>query len=266
MTNDSPDGSRAAPPAPAEARGGPEPRLYADLADWWPLLSPPEDYAEEAEFYRALLVAACAPRTILELGSGGGNNASHMKAHFALTLVDRSPGMLEVSARLNPECTHVRGDMRDVRLGRVFDAVFVQDAVAYLTTLADLARAAETAFVHCRPGGAAVFAPDATRETFRSSTHCGGRDGPRRSLRYLEWIWDPDPDDGTCVADFAYLLREGDGVPRVEHDRHEFGLFARDEWLAVLCGAGFEAEMVPFVHPDVVPDSIDVFVARRPGP
>jgi len=29
--------------------------------------------------------------TVLELGSGGGNNASYLKHRFAMTLVDRSP-------------------------------------------------------------------------------------------------------------------------------------------------------------------------------
>ena len=28
-----------------------EPRLYTDLSDWWPLLSHPDDYAEEAAAY-----------------------------------------------------------------------------------------------------------------------------------------------------------------------------------------------------------------------
>jgi hypothetical protein len=55
-----------------------ETRLYGDLAGWWPLVSAPADYAEEAAFYRRVLVEASerSPATVLELGSGGGNNAS----------------------------------------------------------------------------------------------------------------------------------------------------------------------------------------------
>ena len=49
------------------------PKLYSELARWWPLLSAPEDYAEESAFYRQTLLAACpSARTMLELGSGGG--------------------------------------------------------------------------------------------------------------------------------------------------------------------------------------------------
>ncbi|HEX5948653.1 MAG TPA: class I SAM-dependent methyltransferase, partial [Actinomycetota bacterium] len=90
----------------------PLPRLYRDLAPWFHLLTPPEEYADEAEIYRALLEeAAEGPlRTVLELGSGGGNNASHMKRRFSMTLTDLSPDMLRISRGLNPECEHVEGD------------------------------------------------------------------------------------------------------------------------------------------------------------
>ena len=106
-------------------------------------------------------------REVLELGSGGGHVALHLKQRFAMTLVDLSEDMLAVSRRLNPECEHLQGDMRTVRLGRTFDAVFVHDAVDYMTTEADLRRAIETAFAHCRPGGIAVFVPDRPRRPSR---------------------------------------------------------------------------------------------------
>jgi hypothetical protein len=252
--------------AQATAAGSGEPKLYGELASWWPLLSRPADYAEEAAFYERTLVAACErpPRTLLELGSGGGNNASHLKARFEIVLVDRSEAMLAVSRALNPECEHVLGDMRTVRLGREFDCVFVHDAVAYMTSESDLRRAIETAFVHCRRGGAALFAPDHVRESFRPSTGCGGHDGERRSLRYLEWTWDPDPADTTYVVDFAYLLREGGGSVRVERDRHVEGLFSRADWLRLLSEAGFRPRSVPFEHSEVEAGACEAFVASKP--
>src|SRR5919109_722694 len=76
---------------------GEQPELYRELASWWPLLSAPEDYAEEAAFYERAIIEACVrtPETLLELGSGGGNNASHMKRRFRMTLTDLSPDMLQ---------------------------------------------------------------------------------------------------------------------------------------------------------------------------
>lgn len=244
----------------------PEPRMYADLASWWPILSAPDEYAEEAAFYERTLVSACAhqPRTLLELGSGGGSNASFLKARFDMVLVDRSPGMLAVSRALNPACEHLEGDMRTLRLDRQFDCVFIQDAICYMASEGDLRRAVETAFVHCRPGGAALFAPDYVRETFRSETGCGGHDGDGRALRYLEWVWDPDPADTTYRADYVYALREADGSVRTVHDRHVEGLFARADWLRLMSAVGFEAEELPLEHSEVEPGRYLVFVGRRP--
>ena len=180
-----------------------------------------------------------------------------------MVLVDRSPGMLEVSRALNPECEHVEGDMRTVRLGRQFGCVFLHDAVCYMTTETDLRRALETAFVHCRPGGVALVAPDYVRETFRPATDHGGNDGETRGLRYLAWVWDPDPADNTYVADYAYLLRTADGSVRVEHDRHIEGLFSRADWLRLLEAVGFQPRSVPFDHSEV-DGTLEVFVGSRP--
>ncbi len=81
------------------------PRLYGELAEWFHLLTAPEDYKEEAEFYRQVMVeTADGPvLDVLELGSGGGNNASHLKANFKMTLTDLSEEMLAMSRGLNPE-------------------------------------------------------------------------------------------------------------------------------------------------------------------
>ncbi len=237
--------------------------LYDELADWWPLLSAPEDYAEEAAEYEQILLETAEGdvTTVLELGSGGGNTASHLKRRFRMTLVDRSPGMLSVSRALNPECQHLEGDMRSIRLGRTFDAVFVHDAVAYLTTEEDLAAAMATAAVHCRPGGATVFVPDFVRETFFEGTDHGGHDGPDRAMRYLEWRHDPIGIDTTYLVDFAFLLRLPGGALDVRRDRHVCGLFARQTWLDLLQEAGFEAHMHALGHGE--PVGPEAFVGRR---
>src|SRR5690349_18249414 len=122
------------------------PKLYSELASWFHLLTAPKDYAEEAEFCRkTILAAASRPiRTVLELGSGGGNNAFHLKADFQMTLTDLSPAMLETSRKINSECTHLHGDMRTIRLGYDFDAVLIHDAVMYLTTKEELLQCMQT--------------------------------------------------------------------------------------------------------------------------
>lgn len=238
------------------------PKLYSVLATWWPLLSPPEDYADEAAFFIQVLAEAGLPPSpsLLELGCGGGCNAFYLKKIFAqVTLTDLSPEMLAVSRALNPECEHLTGDMRAVRLDRVFDVVFVHDAIDYMTSLQDLGQALETAFVHCKAGGQALFVPDHVRETFQPSTDHGGKDGHSRGLRYLEWVYDPDENDTHYVTEFVYLLREGNQPVRVEHEQHMCGLFPRAEWLRLLREVGFQPEIIrdPYAR--------ELFLAHKPG-
>ncbi len=250
-------------------------KLYEDHADWWHLLSKPADYADEAAFFHRLIQEQARPpaHSMLELGAGGGNNASHLKRHYQMALTDLSAVMLAQSARLNPECEHIEGDMRSLRLGRTFDVVFVHDAVMYMLTEADLHAAIETAWVHCREGGFALFAPDCTEETFSPATRHGGHDeaavtgGGRetgqgssrhpRGLRYLEWTCRPDPARPRLVTEFAMLLREGESV-RCVHDTHVMGLFPRAFWLEGLRGQGFEASSVMDDY------GREIFYCRRP--
>jgi hypothetical protein len=237
-------------------------KLYDELATWWPLLSPPEEYADEAAFFEQVILEAGLPpsATLLELGSGGGSNAYYLKQMFAhTTLTDLSPGMLAVSHDLNPDCEHLEGDMRTLRLGRSFDVVFLHDAIDYMTTPQELGQAIKTAFIHCKPGGLALFVPDHVRESFHPSTDHGGHDGDGRALRYLEWTYDPNENDSIYTMEFVYLLREGNEPAQIEHERHICGLFPRADWLRLLQETGFQ--------PDIVRDRYDrdIFVARKPN-
>jgi SAM-dependent methyltransferase len=233
--------------------------LYHELAGWWPLISPLPEYADDVAELSVLFGAEAEPvRTVLDLGSGGGNVAWHLKQDYELTLVDRSAEMLAVSRELNPECEHVQGDMLTVRLGRSFDAVLVHDAVDYVTTDAELAMVAGTAFAHCRPGGIAVFMPDHTAETFRPGAGGGGSAGAQdgRQASFRERRSDPDPADEWIQIEYEFTLRGADNRVQVVRESHRLGAFRHETWMRVLTAAGFAV---------LAGDRPTVFVARRPA-
>jgi ubiquinone/menaquinone biosynthesis C-methylase UbiE len=80
-------------------------KAYNELAEWWPLFSPPIHYVEEAAHLITMLEPAPVKLTLLELGSGGGSLAFHFSAHFDLTLTDISAGMLAQNRLVNPHAT-----------------------------------------------------------------------------------------------------------------------------------------------------------------
>lgn len=200
---------------------------------------------------------------MLDLGSGGGHNAAHLKSTLACTLVDIAPAMLIVSRRVNPECEHIEGDMRSIRLDRVFDCILIHDAVSYMTTRSDLARVIDTAFTHTAPGGVALFQPNFVAETFLPGTESCGSDGDQRAMRCLEWRWTPENMTDGYVTDMAYVLRGVDGEVEVVHERHFLGLFPRAVWLQLIRDAGFEPLALPFEHSSCSDIGAEVFLGLR---
>jgi SAM-dependent methyltransferase len=233
------------------------PRLYADLAWVWPFVSPPEDYAEEVATFRARFRRHGVPDddAVLHLGCGGGSIDWHLKRHYRVTGVDVSPGMLEHARSLNPEVEYLEGDIRDVRLGRTFGAVLLHDAVAYMTTPAELRAAYATAAAHLVPGGVLVTPPEELRSQFRqhrvrSATHARGE----RSVTTVEVDFDPDPSDTSFETTYMFLIRQEGQPLRVETDTHICGLYDLDEVLDALRNEGFEPRAEPWELSDLEPD------------
>ena len=138
--------------------------LYAACYD---LLYRDKDYAAEAR-YVDQLVKAVVPqaRCLLELGCGTGGHAVEL-ARLGHTVhgVDLSAAMVERAGHRRSQAGELaarlsfdQGDVREVRVGRVFDAVIsLFHVMSYQVTYADLAAALATARAHLQPGGALVF-------------------------------------------------------------------------------------------------------------
>ena len=223
-------------------------RMYDEFAHLWPLISAPEDYAEEARHWHDALREKLGPgrHEILEMGVGGGHNLSHLTSEFQATAVDISERMLANSIRLNPGVEHHVGDMRTVRLEREFKAVLIHDAISYLTTEDDLQKTFATARAHLGTGGIFIAAPDLYKETFDGTkvSH-GTRSNGDLNLTYIEYDRDPDPSDTTMETVFVYFLKER-GRLQIEQDLHITGLFPLDTWVRLISEAGFEVQKSPY--------------------
>ena len=214
-------------------------KLYSELADWWPLLTPPGTYTEEAQVLNALLRQGNRDlRHIIEFGSGGGHLAADFPKDLQITLVDNSPEMLEVSRQINPEKEHILGDMRDLHSNRQYDAVLVHDAVMYLQTREDIFSMLSTAYRQLTPGGCILLVPDYIKESFAENSISGGAADERRAIQLMEWAWDPIPDDEKYQVEFSILTRQNNTIQSF-HETHYMGLFDISTWVNLLNKSGF---------------------------
>jgi len=223
-------------------------RLYSDLAWVWPIISPPQDYIEEAEQLCRIIRehSQLEVKKLLNLGCGGGHNDCTLKKHFRVTGVDTSEAMLGLARQLNPEVTYSLGDMRNLRLGKLFDAVTIFDSINYMLTVADLQVAFLTAYKHLKPGGVFLTLVEETPEHFQQNrTQCTTHSRGDIEIAFIENVYDPDSTDTTYEVTFVYLIRR-DGRLDIETDRHVCGIFGLETWRGLLEGVGFEVKQMEF--------------------
>lgn len=140
----------------------------SDYAGRYDFLYQDKDYERECDMLADVFTRfADGPvQSVLDLGCGTGNHALPLaRRGFAVTGVDRSPGMLEQASRkadalalgdIRP--TFRQGDVRDLHLGQTFDAVLMMFAVlGYQLTNENVASALATVRRHLKPGGLFAF-------------------------------------------------------------------------------------------------------------
>ena len=136
-------------------------KVFGDYAAYYDLFYGDKDYAAECRYFTGLLTRAQPTAVrLLELGTGTGRHAVVLAQQgYALEGVDLSPGMLERARQVCGDAVPLHcGDVRDIRLGKSFDAVFSFFHVAsYQAGEGDLRRFLDTARAHLLPGGTFVF-------------------------------------------------------------------------------------------------------------
>ncbi|MBN1355993.1 class I SAM-dependent methyltransferase [bacterium] len=228
-------------------------RLYDDLAWLWPIWGDPEaEYRFYCDHVSALFhkYAKRNVHSVLNVGCGGGKNAFNLKREFDVTGLDISPEMLKLAKKLNPECRFVQADMRCFELGQCYDAILIDDAVAYMITEEDLRSVFRSAYRHLASGGVMITGPDDTTETFRQNSTEIFRSGlsltpPGIEVTYIVNDYDPVPEDTWYESVMVFLIREN-GKLRIEQDLHIIGLFPIERWRAILIDIGFEVNKAEY--------------------
>ena len=220
-------------------------RFYTDLAEWWPIISAPEEYAEEAAEALRHLRSAQPP------GARGARARERWRqqrrAHEGRARPDaRRPqpgdgrGVRSASTRSAPTASVTCAPCASGGRSTPCSSTTPSTTCSPRTTSG---AAMVTAFEHCRPGGVAVLIPDATTESWAPGTDHGGHDAPDgRGARYLSWSWDPDPTDGRRSPSTRSCCAAPTVGVELVHETHHNGLFPEATWLRLLADVGFDGD------------------------
>jgi len=141
---------------------------FEGSADFYDDLYEGKNYAVEADYVDGLIQRYVpGARSLLDLGCGTGRHAiAFTEKGYGVVGVDRSPEMIakahgrrdHVSPDMRERLTFQHGDVRDLRLGRQFDAVVALfHVVSYQISNDDLLAAFTTARIHLRENGVFIF-------------------------------------------------------------------------------------------------------------
>jgi SAM-dependent methyltransferase len=140
--------------------------VFKRYGAYYDLLYRDKDYEAEAEYVaRTLRSTNPAMRSLLEFGSGTGRHGRLIARHgFDVFGIERSESMVVTAgSAVSPQSGKgsfdcVRGDIKKVELGRVFDAVIsLFHVVSYQTRNLDLVETFSNAARHLDKGGIFLF-------------------------------------------------------------------------------------------------------------
>jgi len=212
-------------------------RLYDAVYSW-------KDYAREAELvHEAVQARKPGASTLLDVACGTGAHLAEFRRWYRCEGVDLEPKLLAVARERLPDVPLGEAEMRDLDLGRRFDAVTcLFSSIGYMLSVEDLRRAVAAMARHLEPGGVLVVEPWLTPERV-VVPHVGAVfvDEPELKIARVNTI---EVDGRISSFEFHYLVGTPDGV---EHftERHELGLFTHEEHLDAFRAAGLEVDYDP---------------------
>ena len=199
-----------------------------------------KDYQAEAE--RLLgFIRGLRPKPggrLLDVACGTGAHMVHLRGHYEVEGLDLSAVMLEAARKKLPGVAFHEADMTDFELGRRFDVVTcLFSSIGYVVTGDALHRAVGCMARHLVPDGVLALEPWFTPATWRQGTvHLLTVDEPELKIARASTSFS---EGRLSYFDLHYLVATPGGT---EHcvERHEMGLFEREEIVGALRAAGLE--------------------------
>ena len=218
-----------------------------------------KDYAAEAQKVRQIIQEHkhSSGDTLLEVACGTGLHASILQNNYQVEGLDLDPEMLAVAEGEHPDIPFHQADMVDFDLGKGFDVITcLFSSIGYVKTKQRLEGAIQTMTRHLLPGGVLIVEPWFTPEQWQP-----GRvsalfvDQPDLKISRINIA---EMEDDLSFFVFHYTVGTHQGVEYFT-ERHDLGLFTREEYLEAFRKAGLEV-----IHDPEGLDGRGLYIGLKP--
>lgn len=200
-----------------------------------------KDYpAEAARLHELVEARSPGASTLLDVACGTGMHLAELHAWYEVEGVDLDAGLLDVARGRLPDVPLHEGDMVDLDLGRQFDVVTcLFSSIGYVRTRNRLVQATAALARHVAPGGVLIVEPWLEPGVWEPG-RVGSAFVDEPELKVARM----NVGGSAEVLDMHYLIGTPDGV---EHfiERHELGVFSRDDHIEAFRAAGLMVELDP---------------------
>jgi ubiquinone/menaquinone biosynthesis C-methylase UbiE len=213
--------------------------MFLKTAQLYDLFYGSKDYAAETQELHAFIKKhkRSQGNQLLDVACGTGRHAQFLKRLYKVEGLDLDGGLLELARERHPDLEFHEASMIDFDIDHEFDVIAcLFSSIGYVKTIDNLNKAINNMSKHLVPGGVLLVEPwFGTDAYFPGMAHASFIDQPglkacRMNVSRIE--------DGMSVLEFHYLVaQENDDVHHFR-ERHELGLFSKEEHIQAFRNSG----------------------------
>ena len=221
----------------------PEQAIYRNQAKYYDLIYSFKDFSKDAKKIIDLISKhrEIKGNELLEIACGTGEHLKYLKKKYKCVGIDINQGMLDVAKKKVKGVKFKRANMINFDLDKEFDIITcLFSSIGYVKTKDNLRKTINNFAKHVKKGGLVLIEPWFTKKAYRPgfphmTTY---QDDTIKIARCVV----SEVKGNVSVMDMHYLVAEKD--KKVKHfvDRHELGMFEKDETLKIMNEAGFKVK------------------------